>query len=68
MSKPNAVLKNANKPKIKTKLTGPQNPTVSLLFCHQAQQLSRYSPADASVLCKKAAVFRDTLKDTHRIM
>ena len=60
LSKPNAFLKNANKSIVKTKVTRPQNHTMSLLFCHQAQQLSRYSPADASVLYKKAAVLRDT--------
>jgi len=68
LSKPNAFLKKASKSKVKTKLTGPQNHTTSILFCHQAQQLSWYFPTDASVLCKKAAVVRDTKKDTHRIM
>jgi len=68
LSKPNVFLKNANMSKVKTKLTGTQNQTMSILFCHQAQQLSWYFPADASVLCKKAAVVRDTIKDTHRIM
>jgi len=38
LSKPNAFLKNANKSKVKNKLTGPQNHTLSILFCHQAQK------------------------------
>jgi hypothetical protein len=66
LSKPNAFFKNANKSKVKTKLTGPQNHIMSLLFCHQAQHLSRYSSADASVLCKKAVVLRDKKKDKHQ--